>query len=199
MLKPTGMKILHLAVALALAVVCTFPAAALGAEQDRRPSIPASERSALLALYAATDGPHWLNKQGWGDPAGTECEWEGVFCDDDGSRRTVVGLDLGANRLTGGLPDELDLLANLNEFVDNSKSGRRDGGYAVRDRSGRAAIRSWREDSQCGCCLVGLRVARELRDGHAESVSEWRAHRCFLSAPRFGPGDARGVPSRGTS
>lgn len=112
---------------------------ALGSAAQATPAIPATERSALLALYAATDGLHWLNRQGWGEPAGTECDWEGVVCDHSGSGVSVVGLYLGANGLTGALPAELDLLTNLQELLlyDNKLSGRVPKGILAKFDSGR--------------------------------------------------------------
>lgn len=131
------MKI-HLAFALAFAAACAS-GSTLQASQTSRPSIAASERSALLSLYAATDGLHWLNKDGWGGPPGTECDWAGVFCDYSGTEATVVGLHLAANGMTGTLPADLDQLQNLQELLlyENRLSGRVPKGVLAKFDSGR--------------------------------------------------------------
>lgn len=38
-----------------------------------RAAIPASERQALLDLYASTNGAGWTTKTNWNGAAGTEC------------------------------------------------------------------------------------------------------------------------------
>ncbi len=53
-------------------------------------AIPATERTALIALYTDTNGIGWVNSSGWTTPPldvdgfampGTECSWYGVWCD----------------------------------------------------------------------------------------------------------------------
>ena len=66
-------------------------------------AIPLAEREALLALYESTDGPNWINNDGWGDAPGTECTWSGVFCHTGGNH--VTSLYLGGNQLSGPIPD----------------------------------------------------------------------------------------------
>ena len=74
------------------------------------------DRAALVALYEATDGPNWLNSDGWLTDAPLQ-DWYGVGTDAYGR---VVRLDLSgrwdsASRqvirhgLTGPIPPELDL------------------------------------------------------------------------------------------
>lgn len=67
-------------------------------------AIPASQRQYLLDFYAATGGANWWHQDNWGSPAGTECTWYGVTCDQ--STTTVVGLDLSNNHLVSpvGVP-----------------------------------------------------------------------------------------------
>lgn len=67
--------------------------------------VSVKERDALVALYNATGGSHWKNRDGWNGPSGTECEWHGVSCLPPGGNGnaaiwTVRGLDLGENGLT---------------------------------------------------------------------------------------------------
>ncbi|MBW3563813.1 MAG: hypothetical protein KY459_03720 [Acidobacteria bacterium] len=45
-------------------------------------AIPSSERQALLALYDSTDGEIWIDDTNWRGPAGTECTWAGVVCNE---------------------------------------------------------------------------------------------------------------------
>ncbi|MBT8145388.1 MAG: hypothetical protein KJN90_00965, partial [Gammaproteobacteria bacterium] len=74
--------------------------------------IPASERDALLSLFASAGGASWNSNSGW-DPSpasvGTECTWTGVTC----SGHRVIELDLMSNNLVGTIPPELGNLTNL--------------------------------------------------------------------------------------
>lgn len=79
--------------------------------------IPQSERQALIALFNSTQGESWKSTDGWlslqgklGDP-GTECEWEGVTCDDDNGH--VTGLALSDFGLRGVLPPNVSNLREL--------------------------------------------------------------------------------------
>ena len=76
----------------------------------------AADRAALVALYEATDGPNWVNSDGWLTDASMG-EWYGVTTDVAGR---VVGLDLTGDPssgtlhgLRGSLPAELGNLASL--------------------------------------------------------------------------------------
>ncbi len=78
-------------------------------------AIPASERQALLDLYASTNGAGWTTKTNWNGAVGTECGWFGVYCHPPGTN--VTGLNLGNNHLVGPLPasiNDLSSLTNLN-------------------------------------------------------------------------------------
>ncbi len=68
-----------------------------------------TDRAALEALYAATDGANWTNSANWltDAPLGT---WYGVTTDGAGR---VTGLALNENGLTGPIPDALGNLGNL--------------------------------------------------------------------------------------
>jgi Leucine-rich repeat (LRR) protein len=81
-------------------------------------AIPASERSALIALYNSTDGDNWTTNQGWKTPPldtdgfampGTEENWIGITV----SANTVTAIYFELNNLMGPLPTELGNLANL--------------------------------------------------------------------------------------
>ena len=69
----------------------------------------ATDSTALVALYEATDGDNWTNNIHWlsDQPLG---EWHGVTTDADGR---VTWLALGGNQLSGSIPPELGNLANL--------------------------------------------------------------------------------------
>ena len=74
--------------------------------------IPSDDRAALVALYEATDGPNWTDKENWlsAAPLG---EWYGVTTDDNGR---VTGLLLSNNSLQGAIPVELGQLTNLTDL-----------------------------------------------------------------------------------
>ncbi len=82
---------------------------------------PETDRAALAALYNATGGDDWKNKENWlsDKPIGS---WRGVSVDPDGR---VVKLDLSGNNLSGELPAELGNLAKLEllSLRDNRLSG----------------------------------------------------------------------------
>lgn len=104
-------------------VIVACGAARVGAAhaaEDLPPAIqtvPTNERAALIALYRATDGANWKERDGWLGPPGTECEWSGVLCDFATTPPTVTGLHLHDNALRGHLPPELDHLTNLDQLV----------------------------------------------------------------------------------
>lgn len=79
------------------------------------------ERSALEALYHATDGPNWTNSDGWltGEPIG---EWYGVTTYEGRVRE----IDLAGNGLVGRLPNEIAhlLMLNVLDLRWNDLSGR---------------------------------------------------------------------------
>ena len=82
---------------------------------------PSTDRAALIALYNATDGDNWTNKENWTStqPIG---EWYGVTTDSEGR---VTRLHLEDNNLTGVIPTELANLSNLMRLVlwDDSLTG----------------------------------------------------------------------------
>ena len=72
----------------------------------------AGDRTALVALYEATDGPNWKTNFYWLTDAPLY-RWYGVSTDASGR---VNQLDLGWNGLAGEIPPELGKLANLEEL-----------------------------------------------------------------------------------
>ncbi len=72
----------------------------------------ADDRAALVALYEATDGPNWTDKENWSSAAPLG-EWYGVTTDDNGR---VTNLNLTDNSLQGTIPVELGQLTNLTEL-----------------------------------------------------------------------------------
>ena len=94
----------------------TITAAAGNASGTSEIAVENPDRTALVALYNATDGPNWINNDNWltDAPLG---QWYGV--DTDASRR-VVRLDLSGtwagrihHGLSGPIPSELGNLSNL--------------------------------------------------------------------------------------
>ena len=82
---------------------------------------PDTERTALIALYDATDGADWKIDDGWlGD--GALDRWLRVTTDENGQ---VTSLDLGSNQLNGKLPAELGNLSRLELLYisDNNLTG----------------------------------------------------------------------------
>ena len=79
------------------------------------------DRSALVALYNATNGSNWVTNTNWigNRPLG---EWHGVTTDANGR---VTEIALARNRLSGEIPRDLGQLTNLTSLVlaDNRLSG----------------------------------------------------------------------------
>ena len=80
-----------------------------------------TDRAALLALYAATNGPTWRTSTNWGSAAPVST-WYGVTTNAD---NRVIGLVLIENNLTGSLPAALGDLAYLQvlDFAANQLHG----------------------------------------------------------------------------
>ena len=74
-----------------------------------------SQRTALIAVYNATNGQSWINNHNWLSDKKL-VEWHGITTDDSGN---ITELDLSNNRLSGGIPSDLAHLTNL-EFLDLS-------------------------------------------------------------------------------
>ncbi len=86
------------------------------------------ERAALMALYHATDGPHWLHNEGWGEDC-LVAYWYGVsatrMLSSSDLESHITNIDLANNNLTGTLPKELSSLKELRYFdiTHNKLSG----------------------------------------------------------------------------
>ncbi len=95
------------------------PAPSLSAQEPG--GTAGTDRVALLALYAATDGPNWTVNSNWGsdEPLGA---WHGVTTNDHGR---VIDLALSQNNLSGTLPPELGTLDALTVLAlgDNALRG----------------------------------------------------------------------------
>lgn len=85
-----------------LMILIAFPAEA---------TVPTSEREALISFYDSTGGQYWHYSYGWLGPVGTECSWDGVYCDPTGT--TVIEIYLEENGLSGSLPPEIGDLSGL--------------------------------------------------------------------------------------
>ncbi|MEO6686623.1 MAG: leucine-rich repeat domain-containing protein [Dyadobacter sp.] len=97
-----------------------------------------ADRTALVKLYNATNGPQWTNSTNWNTP-GSPCGWWGITC--EGSRVTEINLTnnnlsgtipiengeftelkylgLAVNKLSGTIPSELSTLSKL-EIIELS-------------------------------------------------------------------------------
>lgn len=80
-----------------------------------------TERDALTAFYAATNGPGWVNNAGWNEAESLE-DWHGLRVDYLGR---VIAMELPGNRLAGPFPRELAALSNLEilNLSDNELTG----------------------------------------------------------------------------
>ena len=78
-----------------------------------------AERDALIALYNATDGPHWKDNTNWCSDKPLS-EWYGVYL----SGERVSELNLEFNGLNGTLPAELSNLKSLKRLVIAESEGR---------------------------------------------------------------------------
>jgi Leucine-rich repeat (LRR) protein len=77
--------------------------------------IPVAQCQALFSLYSNTNGTGWTDKS-WNTSI-TPCSWKGITCTTSGTTKTVTGIALPNNKLTGTLPASLaslTALTNLN-------------------------------------------------------------------------------------
>ena len=93
--------------------VATITATSADANAEARITVHQVDRAVLVALYETTNGPDWVEDDGWlsDRPVG---EWYGVTTGESGR---VTGLRLMGNNLTGPIAPELALLSHL-EVVD---------------------------------------------------------------------------------
>ena len=82
---------------------------------------PSPDRAVLVALYNATDGDNWTDKENWLSDESLG-DWQGVTTDDEGR---VIELHLWENNLIGEIPTELGDLSELTtlELQNNQLTG----------------------------------------------------------------------------
>jgi hypothetical protein len=73
----------------------------------------ASERSALIHLFNATNGRSWTTNSNWLNSSASMCSWFGVDCVCTGSMCSVAKLVLPNNNLVGTLPESVGRLTLL--------------------------------------------------------------------------------------
>ena len=124
-------------------------------------SPPDTERTALIALYDATDGADWKINDGWLSDAPLG-RWQRVITDEDGQ---VTGLDLGSNRLNGEIPTELGDLSNLRLLFinDNNLTGALPQGL-----TGLSGLESFRFHNNSGLCAPIAEAFQTWLHGIAE-------------------------------
>ncbi len=125
--------------------------------------IPSDGRAALVALYKATDGPNWTDKENWSSAAPLG-EWYGVTTDDNGR---VTHLNLTDNSLQGTIPVELGQLTNLTELdlSENQLTG------AIPVELGQLTNLTWldlRDNQLTGAIPVELGQLAKLRGLHLD-------------------------------
>ena len=99
----------HILFAFSISMLC-FPVLLLDA---RAQGSAATDRTALVALYDATDGDNWTNNYNW-KTSESLGNWEGVTVNSDGR---VIGLNLFNNGLTGEIPSEIGNLLVLERLI----------------------------------------------------------------------------------
>lgn len=104
---------------LSILISVTIPANSSRIINDK---ISPEERAALVAFFEATGGPHWIHKDGWLGPSGSECDWYGVQCGKESSgplagKLSVQGLELPNNGLAGSVPPDSIALIGLNRLI----------------------------------------------------------------------------------
>lgn len=69
-----------------------------------------TQRDALVALYASTNGDSWTNNDYWNSDTVPLCDWYGIYCPDS---TNVTEIFLNNNNLDGTIPPEIEYLTNL--------------------------------------------------------------------------------------
>ncbi|AXT18307.1 hypothetical protein D7030_08395 [Flavobacteriaceae bacterium AU392] len=80
--------------------------------------VPLSQRDALLALYASTNGDQWTNTQANNQPWDINvpvCDWYGISTEDSYGNGVlqIIAVDLRFNNLSGIIPSEIENLPDL--------------------------------------------------------------------------------------
>jgi len=91
-------------------------------DESRDPALLASQKSVLEEFFQATNGTLWNIKTNWLVAGTNECDWFGVYCDEEGY---VDRIDLDYNSMSGSIPSSFGQLKYLYYLYmdDNTLSG----------------------------------------------------------------------------
>ena len=140
------------------------------------------DRTVLVALYNATDGENWKNKNYWLSDAPLD-KWYGVTTTLDGR---VIDLSLDGNQLSGAIPSKLSDLTNLEmlNLGDNQLTGE------IPSKLGNLSdlqVLNLRDNQLTGEIPAELGNLTDLR----ELYISHRSHRLHISSSSW-CGDSRG-------
>ena len=126
---------------------------------------PDTDRTALIALYDATDGVDWKINDGWLSDGALD-KWVRVTTDENGQ---VKDLDLSANQLSGQIPAELGDLSDLTLLYisDNNLTG-----ALPQSLTGISGLESFHFHNNSGLCAPQLTRLSDMVARHSLSLRQ---------------------------